>query len=1146
MAKAAENHRVAHVSAEGHTGQVVRNRKGDERSALRLPQVTKYVQSNPPGIPPLNPELLPFGVLDAGVFERLVAELVSRRNNRGVQFYGRNGQAQHGLDIAERDCDGGIVVYQARRLAILNGTKLRKAVIDYAGQPQHQGSHGQPRWFEARRFVYVTSATLDSDTAIVDTLIALQDDYAGDLEIEAWGAETLSRMLRDMPAVVRVIFGPHWAEAFCGVGPDQPTPPLNAFGLVEDPVDVLNLDSFRADAEAAASASDWMESSRLFGVVATALADSGFPAQAAQTRERQADVLRSAGEHQRAFDILRDLALAQIVRGYSYEPASIIRAMGDCALRLEEWSRAEHVIVDRVARWYREGSRLDETVPALRELAATPTPNIGLLSCLVIEQALVDGLYDRTPPTSPIAHVDDKTPALLRELRDIATEVSSRDVVVRARLRCAVADASLRVDDAAEAVDVVYRDVVNDALAGRLRHGRELVTSRAARAFAVAGDYKHADQLWRRCIQDSIEHEYYGDTSAAMRASQFAAWEGGVFRPGYDLTQLPHQRRLLAGAFDPLVSTLEALQEGRLPIAFASARRFLWESRLSGQLVDEVRALSLFGDILVAAGHRTEALDYYIQAGKADKAVDLARPQTASAQASPWISSPMRRRCAAAVQVVRAQSAAIHDADVPPTVERLLRIASGIWNSPWQSPHPEHDAIKAIAAFGTRIPEAAVDDVLALAAPARVANTMVSDTIAVLLVQTYCASRSRRPDLANALTDLLRLPDLAPQLWPYITGIPDEAREPLLSLICELAENGSEGAIETLAYWRIPTAPVQRRARQACADMLRRSADASAGTSSIGTTESVTVDLLLALADARELVEIPVTELSPEQARPAGAVLIQFVTVPISSQEGDVSQSREAATVPIDAPVIPDASALLAAAPPDVLLASIAEHLGATSRNSAHSATHRVEAIHALRRLRDRIPFDILNNLMTTMMTIHDDPGFSEMDLFQIASNGPLSSARLDTGARHLPNIALLASAELLAASRTPMIPGPRSEDANRMVASAIRLLPSDDAETRIIGAAVIATLGSRISAFAQYIDGLLVHPDEHVRAMATRHARVTPITIDVVAHDPSAHVRAALVQNGGDLPEEIHRALTQDSHPAVRHLAVQKPARPA
>ncbi len=60
------------------------------------------------------------------MFGRVAAEVVSRRDNRGVQFYGRNGQSQHGLDIVERDKSGSRSLYQVKRYTEITPVRPRR------------------------------------------------------------------------------------------------------------------------------------------------------------------------------------------------------------------------------------------------------------------------------------------------------------------------------------------------------------------------------------------------------------------------------------------------------------------------------------------------------------------------------------------------------------------------------------------------------------------------------------------------------------------------------------------------------------------------------------------------------------------------------------------------------------------------------------------------------------------------------------------------------------------------------------------------------------------------------------------------------------------------------------------------------------
>ena len=60
------------------------------------------------------------------------------------------------------------------------------------------------------------SCPFDDDTANIDALAAVQDEYAGDLEIEVWGAEQLSSRLRPAVELLTAMLGQDWARQWCG------------------------------------------------------------------------------------------------------------------------------------------------------------------------------------------------------------------------------------------------------------------------------------------------------------------------------------------------------------------------------------------------------------------------------------------------------------------------------------------------------------------------------------------------------------------------------------------------------------------------------------------------------------------------------------------------------------------------------------------------------------------------------------------------------------------------------------------------------------------------------------------------------------------------------------------------------------------
>lgn len=374
--------------------------------------------------PPLpSPSLLPFHKLDPEVFERVVTEIVGwRRDNQGAQFYGRRGQAQHGLDIVEHERDGNTSLYQVKRYQKVDPVQLRVAVEEYAGKPRRPG-HGQPkRRFDPHRFVVVTSANSDDDTKNVDEVAKLRSDYAGDLDIEVWGAERLSVTLRDSPGLVAAVFGRAWAEAFCGIAPREPSPQEpRPLGLVEEPADVLRLSTVVADAQAREE-QDPAQAAALYARVASALDAAAYPGHAALMRARQAAAARSAGDVGTAFDLRFGIALDQLAGGEHVW----LRGDGDLAsdaaslggVRLDKWR-----ILAAAVNWSEQGTQLTQVPDAAANVAGSSDGDAPLLCCIVLEQSIVDGLFDFDPPRSMVIDTDHETSARLATILNAAEAV---------------------------------------------------------------------------------------------------------------------------------------------------------------------------------------------------------------------------------------------------------------------------------------------------------------------------------------------------------------------------------------------------------------------------------------------------------------------------------------------------------------------------------------------------------------------------------------------------------------------------------------------------------------------------------------------------------------------------------------------------
>ena len=189
---------------------------GHELLERSLPELKSRRRHNAVPTATRTSDVLPLTTIEPEVFERVIAEVVAAKANRSVHFYGRRGQAQYGLDVVEENVDGTRVLYQVKRFEQMTSRALRDAVVAYAGPPRKPGNQLTERRFHPNSFIVVTSAKVEDDTALIDCISDLQDEYRGDLTVDAWGAETVSRKLRDHRALIAAVLSDAWADTWCG------------------------------------------------------------------------------------------------------------------------------------------------------------------------------------------------------------------------------------------------------------------------------------------------------------------------------------------------------------------------------------------------------------------------------------------------------------------------------------------------------------------------------------------------------------------------------------------------------------------------------------------------------------------------------------------------------------------------------------------------------------------------------------------------------------------------------------------------------------------------------------------------------------------------------------------------------------------
>ena len=264
--------------------------------------------------------------------------------------------------------------------------------------------------------------------------------------------------------------------------------------------------------------------------VSAELERHNFPGHAALMNRRQAAAARASGDTRQAFDVSWRLAVDQVLRG---EQRLHVGSDGldDLAAQLSSVEQAKWTVLQSIAAWYEHGVDLAATVPELGVVVDAEDFDAAVLCCLVLEQAVVDGLQEHDPPYALVGEPDAETSRLLADLVALTERCDSSDPILRARLRCAVADASMSADATPADINEPFGKLLDDALAGRYLHGRGIVASRAAYQFATHGDVERAENLWRQSVLGSSEAQLYGDVRNALRAIRLIHSDSGMLPP---------------------------------------------------------------------------------------------------------------------------------------------------------------------------------------------------------------------------------------------------------------------------------------------------------------------------------------------------------------------------------------------------------------------------------------------------------------------------------------------------------------------------------------------------------------------------------------------------------------------------------------
>lgn len=572
----------------------------------------------------LRQKLLPFHdpAFDWATFQRLCAAVAQAEGYTDVVEYGRPGQKQYGLDIYATGVGRKACVYQARWLADVRERDLCDAVEEYVSEGQR---------LAAGRFVLcVTCSALD--TAITDRREQLRAAYAP-LEIEIYGSERLSDILRDQPNTVRVFFGDAWARAFCST--PEPTSRLDPEALLRGPISALELTDM-VEAAAVQEETNPADAAIAYDRIADRLAGN-YPMQARTFREKAAQALARAGRHQEGFERWFDLAMRDLWDAAQPRPSIGTREGFKVAGgQLGPAQQARVRVVEAWHSWHEHPAQRAELATAFDDL---------------------DQAADRTAPRAAVffaeAHVVDRDVEPIRaRWQALSRLCATLDTPESVRLRAALADV-----DGADAWEALFAMAVRRELP--LRHAA-YIAGRAGRWYAWNGKFDQAETAYRRAVELGAEAQLEADVrNALFSLTTIYSKDRRLFErmrtANVMSLSVEGQRSYVPQHPRTRENALRALTEDRSgPDAHMWLRHQLWEAFASADLGLELETLRDLGALYSTSGFGSQALDAFLRAGDDDKARDLIRTSGTWVDVTPYAQHgpPWQRQAALAAIAV--------------------------------------------------------------------------------------------------------------------------------------------------------------------------------------------------------------------------------------------------------------------------------------------------------------------------------------------------------------------------------------------------------------------------------------------------------------------------------------------------------------
>lgn len=557
----------------------------------------------PPSLANPAPALLNTHEMEWKTFERLVLAMARQLDGAyDARRYGREGQAQHGLDVVAFFHHRKPSVYQAKRREAFRPSDLEEAVDRYA--------KGR-RPFDADRVVVAVGREA-RETEVLNKLAALREKYS-DMTIDLWDRQSISEQLRDKPEIVATFFGRATAAAFCPNGPLPATPiaaaSVAADAILRGPVAHLGLAEDLRHAQVMVENKP-EEAAGLFERIANSLETAGYVPHSVPIRESQATALQMAGRRAEEAWVRIDLAWRQFDGGDMTSATTQVQIIDQWrADTTEEVRRCKAVleIAIRLRRNY--GVLLDHLAQAFDALGVDDRHRVDAGPELA-EEAVAHRMPEIVNARS----------ALFLDLASSLT-LDSTGQLKAARLRMCVADASAAWEELASTA----RDTYPPAVAA-------LVLARHARYLTLIPKAEPSASRWRDAIERAVMEGCNDDASAWLYALRTMRVQTGLIGVVDDLNELHRHALALRAAgggtvlpapYDARERALSSLQRADWLRALEALNHYLWRSTVIADWYGEIDAHDLLGDLFLKMNRGAEAVRHYVMAGEAKKLSEL-------------------------------------------------------------------------------------------------------------------------------------------------------------------------------------------------------------------------------------------------------------------------------------------------------------------------------------------------------------------------------------------------------------------------------------------------------------------------------------------------------------------------------------------